>query len=435
MSGRTQRAVLGFRLEIAYDSMELLDCTMRIKNPYAILALLSALNLVNYLDRFLIAAVGPKLQADLRLSDFQFGLVINAFMLGYFVTSPVFGVLGDRLPRRGLMALGVATWSVATAASGLAATFVVLVAARVVVGVGEASYATLAPTIIDDLAAPKAKTRWLAVFYVAIPVGSALGYLLGGQLEHAYGWRSAFFIAGAPGLALALATLALEEPKRAPRTREDIARRGSVWATTRRLLRIPLYRDAVLGYTAQTFALGGFAAWAPKYLYEEMHMDLRAADYWFGMVLVVTGLLATFVGGQLGDRMPGTDRARVNLRLCAITVALSVPFAVACLLAHSPVGFFVGIGTAEFAIFASTSPINVVILQGVPPELRASAMALSIFAIHLFGDMVSPPLIGAISDAGSLHAALWVIPVALAVSALCWWRGSSSGASVLQVPA
>jgi MFS family permease len=407
---------------------------MRIKNPYAILALLSALNLVNYLDRFLIAAVGPKLQEELGLSDFKFGLVINAFMLGYFATSPLFGVLGDRLPRRGLMALGVATWSVATAASGFAPTFLALVAARVVVGVGEASYATLAPTIIDDLASPRVKNRWLAVFYVAIPVGSALGYLLGGQLEHAYGWRSAFFIAGAPGLALAAATLALKEPPRAARFTGD-APRTSVWGTARELLRLPLYRDAVLGYTAQTFALGGFAAWAPKYLYQEMHMDLKAADYWFGLVLVVTGLVATFVGAQLGDRMPGRDRARANLKLCAITVALSVPSSIACLLAHSPVGFFVAIAITELAIFSSTSPINVVILQGVPAELRASAMALSIFAIHLLGDLISPPLIGAISDARSLRAAMFVIPVALTLSALWWWRGSSARASVVQVPA
>src|SRR5258708_18801234 len=156
---------------------------MRIKSPYVILALLSGLNLVNYLDRSLISAVGPKLEEDLGLSDFQFGLVIQAFMIGYFLTSPIFGALGERCRRRELIALGVATWSLATAGSGLMKTFAAMIAARLVVGVGEASYATLAPTIIDDLAAPSAKNRWLAVFYVAIPVGSALGYVLGGPLQ------------------------------------------------------------------------------------------------------------------------------------------------------------------------------------------------------------------------------------------------------------
>jgi MFS family permease len=394
---------------------------MRIKSPYVILALLSGLNLVNYLDRSLISAVGPKLEEDLGLSDFQFGLVIQAFMIGYFLTSPIFGALGDRFRRRELIALGVATWSLATAGSGLMKTFAAMIAARLVVGVGEASYATLAPTIIDDLAAPSAKNRWLAVFYVAIPVGSALGYVLGGQLEHAYGWRSAFFIAGGPGLLLALFALFIDEPARATRPPPTRADRG-VW---RKLLGIDVYRDAVIGYAAQTFALGGFAAWAPKYLYRELHMELKEADYWFGLILVVTGLLATFVGAQLGDRYPGADRARANLRVCAISLLVSVPFSILCLLAGSPVGFFLAIAAAEFAIFLSTSPINVVILQGVPVELRASAMALSIFAIHLFGDLISPPLIGKISDASSLRTAMLVNPVALLVGTIAWWRGSA----------
>ncbi len=393
---------------------------MRFRNPYVILALLSGLNLVNYLDRYLVAAVGPKLQEELALSDFKFGFIVNAFMVGYFVTSPIFGALGDRYRRRELIALGIATWSLATVVSGLMQSFATMMAARFFVGVGEASYATLAPTIIDDLARPSAKNRWLAVFYVAIPVGSALGYIVGGRLEHAFGWRSAFFIAGGPGLILALLGLLFEEPKRTRRADESALKKGA-W---RSLLRIPIYRDAVIGYTAQTFALGGFAAWAPKYLYQHLRMDLKTADDWFGRILVVTGLLATFIGGQLGDRWPGVDRARANLRLCAATALLSVPFAAGCLWARSPLGFFAGIAAAEFAIFLSTSPINVVILQGVPAELRASAMALSIFAIHLLGDFISPPLIGAISDASSLTRAMFVIPIALALATFAWWRGS-----------
>jgi MFS family permease len=400
---------------------------MRIKNPYVILAVLSGLNLVNYLDRSLISAVGPKLQEELGLSDFQFGLVIQAFMIGYFVTSPFFGALGDRFRRRELIAVGVVTWSLATAGSGLMTTFATMIAARLVVGVGEASYATLAPTIIDDLAGPTAKNRWLAVFYVAIPVGSALGYVLGGQLEHAYGWRSAFFIAGGPGLVLALLALFIQEPKRVTRAETPGENASGAW---KKLLGIQVYRDAVIGYAAQTFALGGFAAWAPKYLYRELQMDLKTADSWFGLILVVTGLLATFVGAQLADRFPGEDRARANLRFCAISLLASVPFSIACLLAKTPVGFFASIAVAEFAIFLSTSPINVVILQGVPETLRASAMALSIFAIHLFGDLVSPPLIGRISDSSSLQNAMFVLPVALGVGTIAWWRGSARRAAI-----
>jgi MFS family permease len=220
---------------------------------------------------------------------------------------------------------------------------------------------------------------------------------------------------------LALAALFIEEPQRAMRDRSGASSKGA-WG---KLLGIDVYRDAVIGYAAQTFALGGFAAWAPQYLFRELHMDLKTADFWFGLILVVTGLFATFLGAYLGDRFPGEDRARANLRLCAISLLVSVPFSIACLLANSPVGFFLAIAAAEFAIFLSTSPINVVILRGVPEELRASAMALSIFAIHLFGDLVSPPLIGKISDSSSLRSAMFVLPVALAIGTVAWWRGSA----------
>lgn len=394
---------------------------MRIQGPRLVLALLTALNFVNYLDRFLLAAIGPKLQADLGLSDFRFGLVVNAFMVGYFVTSPLFGALGDRKPRRGLIAAGVAVFSVATAASGLMRSFATMLAARVAVGVGEASYATLAPTIIDDLAPPAKKNAYLAVFYVAIPIGSALGYVLGGALEHAFGWRSAFFVAGGPGILLAAFVLFLTEPAR----RERTDRRPAL-ASFRQLASMPLYRSAVLGYVAYTFALGGFSAWAPKYLFQVLRMDLHTADFWFGAVLVVAGLVATFAGGWLGDRWPGADRARANLRVCAITCAAAVPLSAACLLAGSPTAFFVAIFFAELALFLSTSPINVALLQSVPVELRASAMAGSIFAIHLLGDMISPPLVGAISDAtGSLATGMWLLPVATAIGAGVWWTASA----------
>jgi MFS family permease len=392
-----------------------------IRRTWAIVALLSALNLLNYMDRTILAAVGPSLQRELGLSGLQFGLLVPAFMVGYFITSPFFGTLGDRGRRKGLIALGIAVWSVATALSGWMRTFGSMLGARFAVGVGEASYATLAPTIIDDLSSPRRRNRYLAIFYVAIPIGSAFGYVLGGALEHAFGWRAAFLLVGGPGVLLALSALLVAEPRRT-----TAPERTPALHTWIELFRIPLYRDAVIGYTAYTFAIGGFAAWAPKYLQQHLAMDLRAADFWFGTVLVVTGLVATFAGGVWGDRWPGADRSIANLRLCAVTVAASVPLSVLCLLAGSPTGFFVLIGAAEFALFLSTSPINLVILRSVPEHLRASAMAVSIFAIHLFGDLLSPPLVGAVSDLASLRLGMFALPAALVVATVFWWRGSLS---------
>lgn len=405
---------------------------MRIRSPRAILSLLTGLNLLNYLDRYVVNAVSPRIQHAFALPDAQAGWVMSAFMLGYFLTSPAFGALGDRRPRTGLIAAGVTVWSLATVGSGLAVGFASLIVARIAVGVGEACDATLSPTIIDDVAQPGAKARALAIFYAAMPVGAALGYIVGGQLEHLSGWRSAFFVAGAPGLLLALLVLCIDEPPRRPAT-EDAPTAGLRAAA---LLAIPTYRDAVLGYVAYTFGLGAFAAWAPTYLEVRLALPLPTADLWLGAILAVAGFAGTLIGGVLADRWPGPDRVAANLGLCAVATGLAAPFALATLLAGSPTGFFAATAAAEFLLFVSTAPVNAALLAAVPRDLRASAMATSIFAIHLFGDLVSPPAIGRISDVlrasapgatdggASLRTAMLVLPAVLALGAALWWRGA-----------
>jgi MFS family permease len=395
---------------------------MRIERPTTILVLLTGLNFLNYVDRYLVAAVSPKFAEELHLSEFQTGLAISAFMVGYFMTSPIFGRLGDRPggKRRVLMAIGVALWSAATALSGLATGALSLVLARIAVGVGEASYATLAPTIIDDLAPAGKKNAWLAIFYVATPVGSALGYILGGQLDHHFGWRSAFFVAGGPGVLLALLVLLMREPERAAREEAK--------APLAALRRAPLYVWCIAGYCAYTFALGGFAAWAPKFLYKIHKMDLASADFAFGVVAVLAGIIGTILGGTVADRgLAGASdetRVRAYLKYSAVTTMIAVPFAALTIFAPTPTIFFVAIFLCETALFASTSPINAVILGSVPPALRATAMAASIFAIHALGDFLSPPLIGLIADQASLRAGLALLPIAILLGGMWWWRGA-----------
>ena len=188
-----------------------------IRGPAAILAVLTGLNLLNYLDRYVMAAVLAKVQEDLGLSNALAGSLMTVFLVGFFATSPLFGIWADRVGtggRKRLLLLGVAIWSAATIASGLARSAAALVAARAVVGVGEASYTTIAPAILDDVAAPPKKGRYMAIFNAAIPIGSALGYIVGGVVEHASGYRNAFFVAGVPGLILGLMCLLVAEPER-----------------------------------------------------------------------------------------------------------------------------------------------------------------------------------------------------------------------------
>ena len=219
------------------------------------------------------------------------------------MTSPIFGLLADRGRRTVLITIGIVVWSAATIASGLAHDKTSLFIARAFVGVGEASYATIAPTIIDDLAPPEKKGKWLAVFYSAIPVGSALGYVVGGKVGHLYGWNDAFFVAGAPGLVLAVLTLFMFEP-----ARKTATPRESPLVTIKSLLPFPTYWRSVFGYAAFTFAMGGFAFWAPKYLIKTYGLDLDVANGTFGKITVVTGFIGAFVGGWLGDRAAKKDR-------------------------------------------------------------------------------------------------------------------------------
>ncbi len=393
-----------------------------IRRPTTILGLLTALNLLNYLDRIVVSAVLKQIKVDLDLSYFMAGLLGSVFILGYSLTSPIFGSLADRGSRKVLIALGVAVWSIATIASGLAGTALSLLAIRACVGVGEASYATVAPTIIDDASPPAKKGRWLAVFYVATPVGSALGWLVGGFVAKHWGWRHAFFVAGGPGLLLAFLCLLIQEP-----IRKKVTAKADLVANIKRLWPLRTYRRGVLGYCAYTFAIGGFSHWAPTFLQDRYKLDIDVANFRFGLITVVAGAIGTAIGGSWADRALARARtsdddaiARVNLRVCSIGAFLGAPACVACFLAPSPTQFFVVAFVAEIALFLGTSPINAAILRSVPTELRASAMALSIFAIHVLGDLWSPSVIGLVATYAPMASAMMAVPFAIAAAAVLW---------------
>jgi MFS family permease len=409
-----------------------------IRRPSTILVLLTALNLLNYLDRFVLSAVLTKVQDDLHITNVAGGWLATVFLIGLFATSPLFGSMADRSGpggRKRLIALGIAVWSAATVASGFARDYWTLFALRAVVGVGEASYATIAPTIIDDVAPPERKGQWQAIFFTAIPVGSALGYVLGGAVMHAYGWRSAFYVAGGPGLAIALLCLLIAEPSRGKgHARPDVL------SSARTLIGLPLYRNTVLGYCAQTFALGGFAFWAPKYLHVRYGLEPGYASLRFGLITVAGGAIGTLLGGWLGDaaaRARRRDAAEIdaeaataggNVWLCALSAGLAAPLAAAAILAPTASLFFVLVLPCEIAVFLLGGPINVALLRSVPPELRASAMALCIFAIHALGDLWSPPIMGKVADLQSMQVAMSVVPLFWAAAAIVWWRTARASA-------
>ena len=426
------------------------------------LAILTLINLFNYIDRYVVAAVEESLKhSGLYTLDTQFGVLATAFLLVYMFTAPVFGAYGDRPWRLKLIAAGVAAWSLATAAAGLAQNYGQLLAARASVGIGEAAYSAIAPAILADFFPERLRGRVYAVFYAAIPIGAALGYVIGGIVDHRYGWRAAFFVAGLPGLALAAMVLTLTNP--APGASDEagsdaaaagLARRGARpsgagapiteiegapirsgfigWVEQlvqpyERLLSNRQYLLAVLGYAAYTFAIGGISLWMPAFLIRVRGLSPVSANTTLGAIVVATGFVGTFVGGWVGDAL--NQRVRHGyLWLCGVTMLLAAPCAYVAFTAPTPAVYWAALVVAELFVFASTSPINSVIVSDVPPAARAAAMAGSIFAIHVLGDVPAPLIIGRLSDQTSLADAVLIIPVAILISGGIWLAAARRGA-------
>jgi sugar phosphate permease len=367
----------------------------------------------------------------LNLSDAQLGFLGSAFLFAYMLLSPLFGRLGDRGSRTRLMALGVGIWSIATAGAGLARNFTQMLVARSAVGVGEAAYAAISPTLISDYYPPERRGRVFAIFYLAIPVGSAIGYLLGGLIEHHFGWRAAFFAVGLPGVVLALLTLTAPDPPRGINDEPgEISKpEGSYIETLLALAHNRQYVVAVAGYALYTFAVGGMSFWMPIYLNRERGMSLKSADSLIGLVTVVAGIGGTFIGGYMADKLAPRLR-QAYLYVSGFSMLAAAPIAWLAFRAESPAGYVSALFAAEFLVFLSTGPINVVIVSVVPTGIRASAMAISTLFIHLFGDAAAPWLLGALSDRMGLSNAVFVVPLAVALSGIVWtggaWRSSKS---------
>ena len=402
------------------------------------LAVLTLINLFNYLDRWIVAALAESMKhSELGLSDTQLGSLMTGFIIVYMIAAPLFGSLGDARSRTRLLGLGVAIWSVATALAGLATSYASLFVARAAVGVGEAAYGTISPALLADYFPRERRGRVFAVFFAAIPVGSALGYIVGGLVDHYFGWRQAFFVAGVPGLVLAALALRLYDP---PRGAQDsggftadahaVSLGGAARAAYAALVRNRPYVLTVLGYAAYTFAIGALAFWTPAFLERTRGIPKAQATVQFGAIVVVTGFIGTYAGGWIGDYFLRTSR-QAYLWVSGVVTLVAAPLTLVALAAPRPAVYWTAIVAAELCLFASTGPINSAIVNVVSPHMRATAVALSIFTIHLLGDVPSPSLVGVLSDARSLGEAVLIIPLAVLVGGIIWtyaaWRGARAG--------
>lgn len=388
------------------------------------LAILSGLNMFNYLDRYVMSAVLTPMQHELGLDDGDAGWAASAFMLGYFISAPFFGYLGDRLPRKYLMLGGVLVWSLATAASGLAHSFGQLFAIRMVVGVGEACFVTMGPSWISDVFASTKRNTALTLFYVAIPFGSAIGFTIGGWFAQHGDWRGAFIYAGLPGLLLALSLLLLKEPQRGQAdgvAGEVVEQPPAKAREVLGLLTNRRYNLLVWGYAAQTFSIGAFGVWGPTFLSRVHGYKLDEAATIFGMMLAGSGLFATLLGGFLANQLRRRTSAGYAW-VMAISLIVATPVCFFALMIGSATLSVIGLGLSMFFLFLPTGPIASQMFEVVPVHLRASAMAVCTFIIHLFGDFGSPTIVGHISSANgdNLQAAVLLLPAVLLIGAVLW---------------
>ena len=388
------------------------------------LALLLGLNLLCYLDRYILAAVEPEIRRAFFAADdpdamAKTGLLATAFLVSYMVLAPLFGWLADRYSRWVIIAFGVTVWSLATLGSGWATTFGLLVLARMFVGAGEAAYGPASPTILADLFPKEKRGIVLAWFFAAIPVGSALGYMFGGAMAAWQGWRAPFHYAAVPGLILAGLCLLFKDRK--PST--GAKRRHATLADYLGLARIPSFVVNVGAQTAMTFAIGGISFWAPAYFHGTRGQpDLAQINLIFGGITAVAGLTATLFGGWLGDRLAGKFPGAYFL-VSGSGMLLAFPCTLAMLFVPFPLAW-VFCFFAIFFLFMNIGPANTAIANVTSPAVRSTAFAVNIFVIHALGDAISPPLIGVIADRSSLTVGFVVVSLAMLVAGLLWLYGA-----------
>jgi MFS family permease len=391
----------------------------------AALVLLLLINLFNYIDRSILFSVQETIRTEFKASNAAMGWLVTGFLVTYMLLSPLFGWLADRYSRWMLIGIGVTFWSLASGGSGLARTYGALLLMRCLIGVGEAAYGPVAPTLISDLYPVDIRGKVLAWFYAAIPVGSAIGYILGGFFAYPGKWHHAFLLTIPPGLLLGGWCFVKKEP---PRGAADAAsgqpapqKHRATMRDYKILLWIPSFVLNTAAMSAMTFAIGGVAAWMPTYLTRDRGMEPGRANFIFGVIVVVAGLAATLLGGIAGDRLRAKYSGSYFL-VSAVGMLVGFPFFLLLLVTPFPLAWAV-LFAAVFCLFFNTGPSNTALANVTPAAIRATAFAVNILVIHTLGDAISPTIIGAIADRASLTMGFVVVSVLMLFGGLLWLWG------------
>jgi len=382
--------------------------------------LLLALNLLNFVDRYILPGEVSLIQREFHSTDQQMGALTTALFICYMLTAPITGWLGDRFSRKPLIIGGAVLWSLATLATAWVHSYWTLYFRHALVGIGEATFSIFAPAVISDFFPEKDRNRVFSFFYIAIPVGAALGFVAGGQMGPLWGWRAPFFICAIPGLLIAALYWWLgHEPDRGA---SDHLQATPDRATFTGLFRNPAFLTATFGLATLTFAMGGISAWVPEFLRRTAGFSVGGASQVVGAVTVIDGIAGTLTGGWIAQRWLRTNHRALYL-VSSWSVALTIPFG--ALVFFGPHRWAVpSLFLAEFFLFLNTGPLNAAIVNAVSAPVRATAISVNLFCIHFFGDTFSPQIIGAISDRTNLSIGLGATLISMVISCVILLAGS-----------
>lgn len=405
---------------------------------------LAVINILNFTDRYIPKAVLPLFQKELDLTDNQVTLPESAMVVVFMICAAAFGVLADKevADRRVILAGGVALWSAATGLAGLANSFWQLLFFRSLVGAGEAAFATVSSPVLSDFYPKKERNAAFTVIGVAMPLGGALGFVVGGFTGSTIGWRGSFLVCGLPGLLAALTVLFLHDPPKGANDEyqrvadsstngADAPRKNGSGGLLADVLAIVTNRHwllASLGWVSCNFAMGGYACWYETYLTRYKLTDDKTANLILGAATFFAGIGGTLLGAKTADyavsRKGGTDSDYLLVSaVFALPAAMFGALSISTLL-EGTAAIFTVILLAEIFFFTSTAPISTVSMNVIPVHLRSRSAALQVLLTHILGDVISPPIVGALSQRlGSLRQAMQVLWIVSLLSGTWWFIG------------
>jgi predicted MFS family arabinose efflux permease len=355
-------------------------------------------NFLNYFDRFTLPAVLEPLGRELLLTDEQRGILGSAFLLSYMCAAPFFGLLGDKFRRPRVIAFGIVLWSIATSASALAHSFTALAALRSMVGVGEAAYYGLGVAMLCDIIPERQRASKLTFFFLAIPLGSAVGFGLSGWLAQVFGWRYSFLVAGLPGIVLAIMMWFVRDPERgAADLVIDEVKDFSIWRKLGILFTHRIYIFATLCYCFYTFAFGALSHWGASLLERQHGVGTGTAGLLLGGATAITGIVGTFLGGYVVQRFQGRFR-NADVYFSSGSLVLGGVFLSGFMVSTNIYVVVVSLFLSMTLLFLNTTPVNNLTLSSLPASLRAIGASINVFLIHALGDALSPSIVGVFSD-------------------------------------